>query len=158
MKIEKLSDTAEFEQIVRLIEDARSRVLRQVNAELVTLNYQIGQTVSERVANGVWGEKTVDELADFIKSKMPELKGFTRRGLYRMKQFYETYSPDSECLQMWLKPRQNMKSEIVSPVATQFEMADSQANKFLSNVLIKISWTNHLQILSGTKSAEEKFF
>jgi predicted nuclease of restriction endonuclease-like (RecB) superfamily len=170
MKIEKLFDTAEFEQIVRLIEDARSRALRQVNAELVILNYQIGQIVSERVENGVWGEKTVDELADFIKSKMPELKGFTRRGLYRMKQFYETYLPDSECYKVWFQTRQNKPSPIVSTVLTQLQDEQNQQdaivsavptqllNTFLSEVLTKISWSNHLKILSATKNAEEKIF
>lgn len=38
-----------------------------------------------------WGENTVQELADFIALKQPELTGFNRRGLYRMTQFYETY-------------------------------------------------------------------
>jgi len=28
--------------------------------------------------------------------------------------------------------------------------------RFLSNILAKISWTNHLEILFATKSAEEK--
>lgn len=154
MKIEKLSDNTDFLQIVRLIGESRNRALQKVNAELVMLNYQIGQIVSQKVANGIWGEKTVDELAKFINAKMPELKGFTRRGLYRMKQFYETYSPDSECFQVWSKTQPKKQAEIVSPMATQFEMP----NNFLSEVLIKISWTNHLIIFSATKSAEEKIF
>ena len=170
MKIEKPSDNTEFEQIVRLIEDARSRALRQVNIELVTLNYQIGQIVSGRVANGVWGEKTVDELADFIKSKMPELKGFTRRGLYRMKQFYETYLPDSECYKVWFQTQQNKPSPIVSTAVTQLQDEQNQQdtivsalptqlrNTFLSEVLTKVSWANHLEILSAAKHAEEKVF
>lgn len=176
MRIEKTSQNSDFEQIVRLIEDARNRALRQVNAELVMLYFEIGQIVSQKVANGVWGEKTVDELADFIKAKMPELKGFTRRGLYRMKQFYETYAPDSECFQVWQKTQQNTQSQIVStsptqlddklnqqdkivtPVVTQLENTSQKANSFLPEVLTKISWTNHLVILSGTKHAEEKIF
>ena len=130
MKIEKLSQNTEFEQIVRLIEDSRSRALRQVNAELVTLYFEIGQIVSERVANGVWGEKTVDELADFIKAKMPELRGFTRRGLYRMKQFYETYAPDSECFQVW----QKTQAQIVSTVVTQLQDEQNQQDTIVSAV------------------------
>ena len=63
-------------------------------------------------------------MAEFIKSNYPQIKGFNRRGLYRMKQFYETY-------------RDN---EFVSPLVTQ------------------ISWSNHLIILSKTKSSEEKEF
>ena len=34
-------------------------------------------------------------MAKFISDKCPEIKGFNRRGFYRMKQFYETYK-DSE--------------------------------------------------------------
>lgn len=132
--------------------------MQRVNAELVTLYFNVGQIVSQKVAGGVWGEKTVEELADFIKSKIPELKGFTRRGLYRMKQFYETYAPDSECYQVWLKTQQNKQSEIVSTVLTQLEITANQENKFLVEVLSKISWSNHLKILSATKSAEEKLF
>ena len=33
----------------------------------------------------------VKQLADYIQTEYPNLKGFTKRGLYRMKQFYETY-------------------------------------------------------------------
>ncbi|HRH46531.1 MAG TPA: DUF1016 N-terminal domain-containing protein, partial [Pyrinomonadaceae bacterium] len=158
MKIEQLSENSDFEQIVRLIEASRNRALQKVNAELVMLNYQIGQIVSQKVANGIWGEKTVDELADFINGKMPELKGFTRRGLYRMKQFYETYSPDSECFQVWSNTQPNTPSEIVSTALTQLPDSAKQANKMLFAVLVKISWSNHLKILSATKSAEEKIF
>jgi len=33
----------------------------------------------------------VGKLADYIRKHAPEIRGFTRRGLYRMRQFYETY-------------------------------------------------------------------
>jgi hypothetical protein len=52
----------------------------------------VGAIIRKRLATAGWGEKTVDELAEFIQRNHPELKGFNRRGLYRMKQFYETYA------------------------------------------------------------------
>ena len=33
----------------------------------------------------------MQKLADFFEENYPDLKGFNRRGLYRMKQFYELY-------------------------------------------------------------------
>ena len=33
----------------------------------------------------------MQKLADFFAANYPDLKGFNRRGLYRMKQFYELY-------------------------------------------------------------------
>jgi hypothetical protein len=33
----------------------------------------------------------MDQLAKYLKQTQPEFKGFSRRGLYRMRKFYETY-------------------------------------------------------------------
>ena len=37
------------------------------------------------------GDKIVDKLVEFMKREYPTMKGVNRRGIYRMKQFYETY-------------------------------------------------------------------
>ncbi|ARS41539.1 hypothetical protein CA265_18515 [Sphingobacteriaceae bacterium GW460-11-11-14-LB5] len=134
--------TTDFEQIILIITEARNRVYSKANAELVMLYFNVGQIVSEKVANGKWGEGTVNDLADYIAEKQPLLKGFNRRGLYRMKQFYEVYSD----------------KEIVSSLPTQFQGADIDLDKFVSALLTQISWTNHLLILAKTKTSEEKLF
>ena len=41
--------------------------------------------------NAGYGEAFLQKLADFFAQNYPNLKGFNRRGLYRMKQFYELY-------------------------------------------------------------------
>ncbi|MCV9926634.1 PDDEXK nuclease domain-containing protein [Flavobacterium sp. LS1R49] len=87
---------AEFGSIVKLIQEAQSRVRQYTNTALVTLYFDIGKTVSQKVAQGMWGQGTVQQLADYIQAEMPALKSFNRRGLYRMKQFYETYCLGSE--------------------------------------------------------------
>jgi len=84
-----------FKQIVSMIQEARTRAYAKVNEELINLYYNVGKIVSEKVSNAEWGSGVVDRLAQFIKENHPEIKGFTRRGLYRMKQFYEAYK-DSE--------------------------------------------------------------
>lgn len=86
----------EFSSIVKLIQEAQGRVRQYTNTALVTLYFDIGKTVSQKVAQGTWGEGTVQQLANYIQSEIPTLKSFNRRGLYRMKQFYEAYCPGSE--------------------------------------------------------------
>lgn len=86
----------EFSNIVKLIQEAQGRVRQYTNTALVTLYFDIGKTVSQKVAQGNWGDGTVQQLADYIQVEIPTLKSFNRRGLYRMKQFYETYCPGSE--------------------------------------------------------------
>ncbi|NOY58777.1 MAG: DUF1016 domain-containing protein [Calditrichaeota bacterium] len=85
----------DFKHVVFLIQTARANAYAKVNEELINLYYSVGKFVSEKVENAKWGTGVVDRLALFIKDNHPEIKGFTRRGLYRMKQFYETYK-DSE--------------------------------------------------------------
>lgn len=65
-----------------------------------------------------------------------ELKGFNKRGLYRMIQFYETYT----------------SVEIVSRVGTQFEFQPQDIRK---TILAQLSWTNNLIIFSRCKTEED---
>lgn len=51
----------------------------------------IGAYISMRSENAGYGDAFVQKLADFFAVNYPEMKGFNRRGLYRMKQFYEMY-------------------------------------------------------------------
>lgn len=151
---------AEFQNILVLINDARNRAYSKANAELVLLYFNVGGIVSEKVKAGSWGEKTVDELADFIQNQQPGLKGFNRRGLYRMKQFYQVYSDEQfvSSIPSSLQLADNKNNTIVSTLLTQFHNISDQTIQFVSTVLTQIPWSSHLHILSKTKAAEEKLF
>ena len=83
-------------EIVDIIKSARERAYSKVNEELVLMYQQIGKYISEKTQNSSYGDSYVQGLADFFEKEYPELKGFTRRGLYRMKQFYELYKDDEK--------------------------------------------------------------
>ncbi len=89
---------SQFEYITQLIVTARQKAYQAVNQELIQLYWQVGQYVSEQVAQADWGNATVQQLTDYIKAKHPEIKGFSRRSLLRMRQFYETYYNDTNVL------------------------------------------------------------
>lgn len=88
--------TGAFNEVVGIIEKARERAYRKVNEELILMYRDIGKYVSEHVENAAYGDSFVDGLADFFAKNYPDLKGFNRRGLYRMKQFYELYKDDEK--------------------------------------------------------------
>ncbi len=89
--LDKLVDNDSITTIVKLIETHREKAYRKVNEELVTMYYEIGNYLSNKVKSEKWGSKAMDNIAKNIKEKYPTLKGFDRAGLYRMMQFYETY-------------------------------------------------------------------
>lgn len=138
----KIEKHHEFESIVRLIDVSRSRAFQKVNEELVLLYFNVGKIVSEKVAAGSWGDNTVGELADFIKDHYQGYGGFTRRGLYRMKQFYETYSV----------------AEFVSAMMIQLQRPEDKAETIVTTLLSQLQWSSHIRILNKTKTIEEKLF
>jgi predicted nuclease of restriction endonuclease-like (RecB) superfamily len=85
-----------FNEIVSLIQATRARSLQFVNSELVGLYWQIGKYISSKLAAAEWGEGVVDQLAQHLARTMPGLRGFTRRNLFRMRQFFETYAGDEK--------------------------------------------------------------
>ncbi len=88
---EKIVNDDSITVIVKVIETHRENAYRKVNEELVTMYYEIGKYLSEKVASEKWGSKVIDSIAIEINNKYPTLKGFDRAGLYRMMQFYDTY-------------------------------------------------------------------
>jgi predicted nuclease of restriction endonuclease-like (RecB) superfamily len=169
MKKGKGAFNADFNHILLLIKKARDRAYSKINEELVSLYFNVGKIVSKKVTTGKWGEGTVNALANFIQLRQPCLNGFNRRGLYRMKQFYEAYT-EQEFLSMFpskLLNIENMndkahskkiKKTKVSPPATQLQRSKNQQFEMVLRLLTQISWSNHLEILSGTKSPDEKIF
>lgn len=145
----------QFGEVVQLIQQARSFAYKAVNVELVNLYWQVGEYISKRVATASWGDKTVDELAEYIQRHHPDLKGYNRRGLYRMKQFYETYATSRfvSPVVAQIQHTDNPPPTIVSPVVTQLDRTDIR-----NSMLAKISWSHHLVILSRTKTEEEREF
>jgi predicted nuclease of restriction endonuclease-like (RecB) superfamily len=65
-----------------------------VNTSLIDLYWQVGEIISRKIASAEWGDGVVNQLADHIAKTQPGLRGFTRRNLFRMRQFYETYKDD----------------------------------------------------------------
>jgi predicted nuclease of restriction endonuclease-like (RecB) superfamily len=81
----------QFIEVLTLIKTAQQKVIATANQELIKLYWSVGKYISDRLATSEWGQKTIEQLAAFIQSQEPELKGFEKRNLYRMRQFYETY-------------------------------------------------------------------
>ena len=113
-----------FNQIVKIITLARDNAFRKVNEELIHMYQSVGKFLAEHAKEAAYGDGYMEALSKHIQDHFPGIKGFTRRGLYRMKQFYELYA----------------------------------GNEKVSAMLTQLSWSNHLLIMSGCKSDEEREF
>ena len=99
----KKDRTGQFAEVVSLIQQTRTQVIRLANTALIDLYWNIGQYISRKIADADWGDAVVKQLADYIAKNTPEAKGFSDKNLWRMKQFYETYKNTDEKLSALLR-------------------------------------------------------
>lgn len=84
-----------FNQVYSIIELHRTRALQEVNNNALFIAWNVGGYVSQKIKSSEWGSSVVTELSEYLRAKDPSLKGYSRRTLYKMVQFYETYSASS---------------------------------------------------------------
>ena len=85
-----------FAEVVQMIQVARERTLSAVNTALIDLYWQVGKTISSRIASDGWGKGTVTALASYIQSRQPGVRGFSPQNLWRMRQFFDAYREQPE--------------------------------------------------------------
>ena len=83
-----------FSQVTDIIETAKNNAYKKVNEELINMYWKIGAFLSKEAENANFGDAYIDSISEYIQEQFPGIKGFNRRGLYRMKKFYETYVDD----------------------------------------------------------------
>lgn len=66
-----------------------------VNSTLLELYWQIGKEVVEKQKKASWGSGIIEKLANDLKHEFPDIKGFSRRNLYAIRQWYLFYSQES---------------------------------------------------------------
>ena len=87
-----MKNEKDFLYVISLIQRAKEKAFRTVNTELIDLYWNIGEYISKKVQSMEWGQYIVKDLANFIADRHTDLKGYSDKNLWRMKQFYETYS------------------------------------------------------------------
>ena len=110
-----------FTNILQIIKDSRENALRQVNTQLIIMNMSIGKVLSEQTKVASYGDDYMNRLSDYIQSQFPGIKGFTRRSLYRMKQFYEAYHTNEQLSDLITKLSWSSHILILSSCKTEEE-------------------------------------
>ena len=161
---------SDFQAIYNIIQTHRQRIAKRIDTESLTMLWEVGGYISHKLNNAEWGDGVVKKLAEYIRTQDAAVRGWSSRTLYKMAQFYETYSSESFAglvkqlrLETHAKPKQ-----ITSPSDTQ-EIVPIQMARFqdtfmpiklaqIPNILFSIGWSNHLTIMSRCKADDQRLF
>ena len=73
------------------IQSAQYAALRAVNKELVSLYWDIGRLIVERQQSAKHGAAIAERLADDLRAAFPDMRGFSRRNVFYMREFFLLY-------------------------------------------------------------------
>ena len=112
-----ISTEQQFEEVIDIILQHKSHASRAVNNELLFTAWHIGGYVSAKLKNNEWGSKVVMQLSEYIRSKHPDIKGYSRRSIYTMVMFHDEYSSETFSTTV----EKYLNSEFVQPKTAQIE-------------------------------------
>lgn len=146
----------------------RSRVALQANYGALEFNWLLGRDIVQKQAEARWGSGVVNQLSLDLREAYPDVKGFSARNLYYMKEWYEFYMAD------------NNHKEILHQLGAKLQMTENQnpiklhqlGAEFVSLNRISsivdeggmlpifgiVPWKHHLLLTSKCKSVEEAFY
>ncbi len=83
-------------QLKSKIRTVQTKVALTLNSQLIELYWEIGKDISNRQKQTNWGSKFIEQTAIELRSEFPQIKGFSRRNLYAIRQWYRFYSAKYE--------------------------------------------------------------
>ena len=159
---------SDFEALYGIITTHRNRVVQQLNGETVMMVWEIGGFVSGKLKTSAWGSGVVRQLAEYIHTQDPTVRGWSYRTIYKMVQFYETYSsPAFVELIGKVKPKivPFEMAQIADRQIVPIESAQIQTSPIvpiglaqIPTVLFSTGWSNHQLIMNYCKTDEQRLF
>lgn len=166
-----ISMEQQFGEVIDIILQHKSRASRAVNNELLFTAWHVGSYVSAKLKSEEWGSKVVTQLSEYIRSRRPDIKGYSRRSIYNMVMFYDEYSSETFSVTV----EKYLNSEFVQPGTAQIQAnqptpetavivqtASAQLVQPTSGQMPQIleltTLSNHTEILCRCKSTEERMF
>ena len=146
-----ISMEQQFGEVIDIILQHKGRASRAVNNELLYTAWHVGGYVSAKLKSEEWGSKVVTQLSEYIRSRRPDIKGYSRRSIYNMVMFYDEYSSETFSVTV----EKYLNSEFVQPRTAQIVHS---AFWEMPQILELTTLTNHIEILCRCKSNEERMF
>ncbi len=100
MKNKEQLDNTEFygwiQALKTKVRSAQTKASLSLNSQLIELYWEIGKDITQRQEQSNWGSKFIEQTAIELRSEFPTMKGFSRRNLYAIRQWYQFFAQKYE--------------------------------------------------------------
>jgi len=126
------------------VRGAQLKAAVAVNTRLLEFYWELGADITEKQEHAKWGAGLVDQLSKDLSAEFPDMKGFSRRNLMYVQQWYLFYNRNNTIVQ------QPVGQLVQQPVALIRQQPVAK--------LFKIPWGHNIAIISGCKTVREALY
>ncbi|MDP3432879.1 MAG: PDDEXK nuclease domain-containing protein [Bacteroidota bacterium] len=150
-----------YSQIATLLQAARQNVVRAVNQTMVYTYFEIGRMIVEDEQQGKeraeYGKQVLKELSIRLTAQFG--KGFSKRNLEQMRQFFLTYSIAQKSSAQ-LQLIENEEIPIRPTIFAELQIIENNANEISETVSRKfiLSWSHYLKLIRIENPDERSFY
>lgn len=157
-----------LKEIKNRYQNIRNRVALQANYGALEFNWLLGRDIVQKKAESRWGSGVVNQLCLDLRAIFPDVRGFSVRNLYYMKEWYEFYMADDEHKQILhqlgakLQEAENKNPiklhQLGAEIYSEDKISDILENNGMLPIFGIVPWKHHLVITSKCKSIKEAFY
>ena len=133
------------------IRNSQYEAMKEVNKTLISLYWGIGQEIYNQQQEKGWGKNIVEILANELKKEFPDVKGFSSSNLWRMRNFYVTYSNTENLAPLVREISWTKNIAIMEKCKEQLE------REFYIKMTRKYGWTKDVLINHIENKSYEKY-
>ena len=155
--------TETIKQLKSAILSSRYKAASLANRELLVLYFNVGKLLDEKIKQGKWGDKVLQQLSIDLQHELPGLKGFSATNIKNMRAFFAYWGAMFVIGQS--PTDQLQKGGKTDFLAGELAIGQSPTDQ-LSPALIqqvidsffKVSFTHHTALIVAVKSIRESIF
>ena len=127
------------------IKSAQIKAAVSVNRELIELYWELAEKIVEKQKNSHWGDGLLTQMSKDLREEFPDMKGFSKRNLELMRQWYLFWTTDNV---------------IGQQAVAQIEKSQQPVDQCViaKQLVSQIPWGHNLLIVSKSKNHEEALF
>lgn len=115
------------------VRNAQIKAAVSVNTELLTLYWELGAEIVAKQNNTKWGDGFLLQLNKDLVAEFPNMKGFSRRNLETIRQWYLFYSQANPLAQQTAAIAQQVVAQLSAVVLSKNKEAEPLCNGPLHN-------------------------
>lgn len=157
-----------LQEIKSRYQKVRAKVALQANYGALEFNWLLGRDIVQKKAETRWGAGVVNQLSLDLRAAYPDVKGFSARNLYYMKEWYEFYMADDNHKEILhrlgakIQEIENQNSIKLHQLGAEI-VSTSRISSIIDDggmlpIFGIIPWKHHLLLTSKCHSLEEAFY